>query len=312
MIDISKQTHLVQTPKWAKFKEKTGNKVVKIEGVYIMLKKIPLVNSFMGYAPKVNFEKQEIDFKKLRAYCKENNISFVRFDVPNLVENTKVGEKWVKKLQQICSKSPRNTFTKKNIYLDLSPSMEELLAKMHSKKRYNIRYAERSGVEVKIKSNEEGFENFYKLHKKTAERQGFLIHPKEYYKLVDTTFKGEVFYLEAYVDLHLTTSWMILIVEKTMYYIYGGSTGQFNNKYPNDLIGFKAIELGKQKEARLFDMWGAEEGKGFTEFKLRYGGELLEYVPSYDLVIKNTHHKFFNITYGAFWKLMSIKNKLRR
>ena len=311
MINIAKQIHLVQVPKWAKFKEKTGNKILKVGDVYIMLKKIPLARSYMGYAPKVNFNIQNIDFNELKKYCLEKNISFVRFDIPNLTLNTKSGEKWVKKLNKICKKAPRNTFTKKDIYLDLSPSIKVLLKKMHSKKRYNIRYAQRSGVEIKVGTKKESFENFYKLHKQTAERQGFLIHSKKYYKLVDEAFKGEVFYLEAYVNSHLTTSWMILIVDKTMYYIYGGSTGQFNNKYPNDLVGFKAIELGKEKGATLFDMWGAEEGKGFTQFKLRYGGEMLEYIPSYDFVVNKLHYNFFNLTYGIFWLLVGLKNKLK-
>ena len=56
MININKQIHLVQTEKWTKFKELTGNKVIKVGEVYIMLKKIPILNSYMGYAPKVNFE----------------------------------------------------------------------------------------------------------------------------------------------------------------------------------------------------------------------------------------------------------------
>lgn len=311
MINFSKQTHIVQTELWAKFKEQTGNKVIKVNDVYIMLKKIPFLNTKMGYAPKVNFEVQKLDFEELKKTCLEQNISFVRFDVPNLLLKSKSGEKWEAKLKEICLKAPRNTFTKQNIYMDLKPGLDSILSKMHSKKRYNIRYAQRSGVEISTGSEEKNFENFWKLHKETADRQGFLTHSKNYYKGVHDRFKNSVYYIEARVEKHLTTSWMILTSEKTMYYIYGGSSGEHNNKYPNDLVGYKAIELGISKGMELFDMWGAEDGKGFTEFKLRYGGELLEYIPSYDYVIRPLPYKLFNFIYKSFWTIVGITKKFR-
>ena len=58
-------------------------------------------------------------------------------------------------------------------------------------------------------------------------------------------------------------------------------------------------------------MWGAEDGKGFTEFKLRYGGELLEYVNSYDFVIEQFPYKFFNIVYETFWSVANLVKKLK-
>jgi len=311
MINIEKQIHLVQTEKWTQFKEQTGNKVIKIGEVYIMLKKIPLLKSYMGYAPKVNFESQKMEFTELKVACQKENISFVRFDVPNILLQSKIGKKWGPILSENCIKAPRDTFTKNNIYLDLKPGIDSILKNMHAKKRYNIRYAQRSGVEVKVGSTTENFENFWKLHKQTSDRQGFLTHPKSYYEKVHSKFKDSVYYIEARVESHLTTSWMILFSDKTMYYIYGGSSGEFNNKYPNDLVGFKAIELGISKNIELFDMWGAEDGKGFTEFKLRYGGELLEYVNSYDFVIEQFPYKFFNIVYETFWSVANLVKKLK-
>ena len=45
------------------------------------------------------------------------------------------------------------------------------------------------------------------------------------------------------------------------------------------------------------------EGKGYTKFKLGYGGELVGFMDSHDFVINRTIYKAFNVTYGLFWKL---------
>ena len=136
MLNIKKQIHLVQTQKWNEFKKEYGTRIDNFEDIFFLVKKIPLTNKYMGYCPKLNFEKQSINFKNFKKYCIQENISFVRFDVPNILSESKEGKKWKNKLKGICTKSPRNTFTKKNIYLNLEPEIEEILKNMHPKKRY--------------------------------------------------------------------------------------------------------------------------------------------------------------------------------
>ena len=74
------------------------------------------------------------------------------------------------------------------LILDISKSEEELLAEMHEKWRYNIRLAERKGVQIKfvtsdITNFERYFEEFYRLVSKgTAARHQIKHHPKKYYR----------------------------------------------------------------------------------------------------------------------------------
>lgn len=309
-IDITKQIHLVQTKDWNTFKQNYGTNVDKFEDIYFLVKKLPFSSKYMGYAPKVNFNVQNVDFIKLAEYCKQNNIAFIRFDVPNILQTTKNGEEWDKKLKKVCKKSSRNTFTKQNIYLDISKDIEELLKNMHQKRRYNIRYAQRNGVKVEISQSDDAFNTFYNLHSKTAKRQRFLTHSKKYFKQIQSTLKNHVYFVTAKVKNTPVTCWMIIIYDKTMYYVYGGSVEESRNLYPSDLVGFEAIKLGKNKGATMFDMWGAEKGKGFTDFKLKYGATLLTYLGSYDFVIDSFAHKQFNLMYQTFWKLQGIRKKL--
>jgi|GEM_PF-872978 len=309
-INIKNQIHLVQTKDWNTFKQNYGTKVDYVENIYFLVKKIPLSNKYVGYAPKVNFNVQKVSFENLQNYCKSKNIAFIRFDVPNILVSTKEGKNWDDKLSSICKKSPRNTFTKQNLYLDISKSEEELLKNMHHKRRYNIRYAIRNGVKVQVSQDKKAFDTFYNLHSKTAKRQGFLTHSKKYFQEIYTTLKDHVYFVSAVVEGTVVTSWLVIIYDKTMYYVYGGSIEDHKNLHPSDLVGFEAIKLGKTKGATLFDMWGAEHGKGFTDFKLKYGATLLTYLPSYDLVVDTITHKHFNLMYQTFWKLQGIRKKL--
>ena len=310
MTDIKNQIHLVQTPEWNEFKKKYGNTVFKFGDIFMLVKKIPFTTSYVGYAPKVNLNVQAVDFTKLNETCKKRNISFIRFDIPNILINTKEGKYWNEKLQKLAKKAPRNTFTQKNIYLDLTPDLETIVKNMHPKKRYNINYAQRRGVKVTILQNTEGFKNFWELHRQTADRQGFLTHDRKYYSTINDVLKGDLYYIQAEVNNTPTASWVIIHNDETIYYTYGGSDIRYNKFYPSDLVGFEAIKLGKRLNAKMFDMWGAEENKGFTDFKLRYGGNLVEYIPSYDYVVNKIPYQTFNLMYGTFWKLQEIKRKI--
>ncbi len=313
MIDIRNQKHLVQTKKWNSFKKEYGRaKVDKVGGVYMLIKKIPFTNFYLGFSPKVNFLEQSVDFIKIEKYCKKNNISFIRFDVPNILKNTAEGNLWEKKLKDKGKKSPRNTFTVENIYLDLTKDIDSILKEMHPKKRYNIRYAIRKGVEIKISQKDRDLEDFWKLHYKTSKRQMFLTYPKKYFEKMHQILGKDVYYIKAFVNKNLATVWMIITTKDTIYYTFGGSDSKWNKYYPNDLVGFEAIKLGKRLNKKYFDMWGAEKGKGFTEFKLKYGAEKLRFLDSYDIVYKKIPYYLFNTTYGLFWKAQYIKRKIKK
>ena len=60
----------------------------------------------------------------------------------------------------------------------------------------------------------------------------------------------------------------------------------------NNLTAWEAIKLGKKLDLKKFDMWGAlgpnanpkDPWFGFHKFKQGYGGKLVEYTGTYDLI----------------------------
>ena len=96
----------------------------------------------------------------------------------------------------------------------------------------------------------------------------------------------------AYYQNEPLTAWMLLNFKDTLYYPYGGSTKTHPEVMANNLVAWEAIKLGKKLDLKKFDMWGAlgpdanpkDPWYGFHKFKLGFGGRLVEYIGTYDLV----------------------------
>lgn len=312
MENFDNYLHLTQSELWGEFKTLMGTPAVKVGDIQFTKHKIPYSPYFVAYAPKVNFRLQNFDYKELKAVAKSEKCVAVRFDVPNIPRHSisKLDEKWQKNLTDNCMLSPRSTFSKWNIILDITFPEEKLLENLHQKTRYNSRYAAKKGVVVRIENNEKGVSILNKLMSDTAKRQKFLIHSSDYYKTVFETYNAQdkAYLLIAYLGDEPLAAWLLLIEKDILYYPYGASSDTHRNLMASSLLGWEAIKLGKKKDCRVFDMWGATNDRnhpwwGFTQFKIRYGGELIEYIDSYDFVISNVKYNLFNTGYNAFWKI---------
>lgn len=306
--------HITQSEQWGDFKSLMGTPPVKVGDIQFTKHRMPFTPFYVGYAPRVNFRLQKFNWNELKSIAKSEKCIAIRFDVPNIIKGSIYdSETWYQDLKKKCKKSPKETFARWNVLLDISPSEEKLIMGMHPKTRYNSRLASKKGVNVKVENNEKGVQTLINLMKITSKRQKFLIHSDNYYKKVFELFnsKNQADILIAYLENEPLAAWMLLNDEGILYYPYGGSTETHKNYMPSSLLGWEAIKLGKRKGCHLFDMWGATNDRndtwwGFTQFKIRYGGELIECMESYDLVINKPIYKTFNSAYGLFWKLRSL------
>jgi len=307
-------THITQSPGWGEFKTKMGTPAVRCDGVQLTLHKIPLIPYHIGYCPKVDPEK--INWEGIKTAGKENRCVAIRFDCPNVIKRV-VSEEMEKAFQKHCVKSPRNTFAKHTIFLDLTPDEETLLAQMKPKTRYNIRYAMRNKITVEEQTNKEGLKIFLALQRETAKRQKFLIHPDNYFRTLFETLKTRkmVHILVAKHNAQNLAAYVLLNYQGVLYYPYGGSSIEKRNLFPSNLLMWEALRLGKELGCTLMDMWGATDDKndpwwGFTRFKLGYGGKLVEFIGSYDLVTNRPIYITFNLAYGGFWKIVNLLRNL--
>ena len=304
--------HIVQSPQWGEFKTKYGTKSFRAGQIQYTRHKIPFLNAHYAYSPKV--DPFEIEWAVLNKSLQENRCFAVNFDVPNVTKNSEKALEAVSILEKQCVRSPRDTFAKCNVLLDISKSEEELLQGMHAKHRYNLGLASRKGVTVKKAATLEDFEVFAKLQEETAHRQKFYIHPRNYYKKIWESLSSQnmCHILTAYYKNEPLASWMLFIYDDVLYYPYGGSSEKFKNVFASTLVAWEAIKLGKQLGCNTFDMWGAAEDPsnekdswhGFTNFKLKFGGQFVEYIDSYDYVINKPLYVLFNLAQKIRWKIL--------
>jgi len=323
-------THPLQSYEWGEFRKKTGVKVIRrglvlnnkiVDGFTLTLHKIPRTKLYIGYLPKGNLPTDEL-LEELGRIGREENCIFIQLE-PNVRTNTGYS---ILNTGYSLRPAAHPLFTEYTFVLDLTKTEQELLAAMHSKTRYNIKVAEKHKVKVIEDNSKESFEQYLKLMVETTNRQGFYAHTPSYHRnlfetLPKKTNSNSLSYhlLNATYESKILTSWVLFVFKDTVYYPYGASSRLYRETMASNLIMWEAIKFGKKLGLKYFDMWGAlgpEPGKndpwyGFHRFKEGYGGELVEFVGSYDLVIKPALYEIYKIADKLRWGLLRLKSVIR-
>ncbi|MBI2019792.1 peptidoglycan bridge formation glycyltransferase FemA/FemB family protein [Candidatus Daviesbacteria bacterium] len=306
-------THVIQSWEWGEFRKSLETPILrygifkngKLSKVFqLTFHKIPLTNKYAGYLPKGPLPDKELA-EALTRIGKENNCAFIKLEPDIEILNTEYS------IPNTFMPSPKPLFTKYNFILDLTKSEEELLKNMHPKTRYNIKIAQKHGVKVEEKVDDQAFEIYLKLYFITTKRQGYHGHNEQYHRNVWKTLcqANMARLLIAFYNEHTThnpsplSAWMLLNFKDTLYYPYGGSSTKYKEVMANNLVCWEAIKLGKKMGLKKFDMWGAlgpdakssDPWFGFHKFKQGYGGELVEYMGTYDLIFDWPLYIFFTI-----------------
>lgn len=207
----------------------------------------------------------------------------------------------------------------KTLLIDLSKSEEQLLLEMHHKTRYNIKLAQKHGVEVKTEfelnvGHGLFFEEALRLIQETSQRQKFATFPQSYYKrLADFFALGEQgvvslrIYKAVFQNQLLAVAFM-LDFGATRTFLFGGSSEFHKNVMAPYLLHWQAMLDAQSLGFKFYDFWGIETAlgatPGFVRFKLGFGGEQEGYAGAYDIV----GNKFLY----QFYKLARAANKITR
>lgn len=272
--------HPMQSWEWGEFREKMGNKVSRIGHFQIIWTRIKPTNLWFGYCPMSEIPTNN----DLRIMNQEVGIRFE----PNVMKGEKIPEGLV---------PGRHLFKPKTYWIDLTLSEEDLLKRMHPKCRYNIRLAEKHGVVV----SEGNIDEYLTLMKKTLKRQKIYAHSEKYHrelakldfvKLFKAEYKGVV-----------VASWMIFTWKDFVYYAYGAFDEEYKNLMAPVLGLWEIIKWAKGAGFKKLDLWGAEEGRGFSRFKEQFGPELVEMVGTYDLP-NSWIYPLFRVAEEVRWKIL--------
>ena len=297
--------HPLQTTEWGEFRKEWGNEILTTEFGIITLHKIPFTKFKIGIFEKGPKPTKEM-LDQLKKLGKEKNIIFIKLE-----SNVEKDDSTIELLSKSGLVRGKTLFTPTTFWIDLTMSEEELLASFSSKTRYNIRLAQKHGVSVRIDNSDKAFEKYLELTEETNKRQGFYSHTPRYHRLMWKHLRGNIAnLLTASYKGEIITTWILFSHDGFLYYPYGASTDKYKEVMANNLMMWEAIKFGKKQGLTTFDLWGREEGKGFTKFKEGYNPRVVEFLGSWDLVINRPIYIVYRIVEKIRWILLRLKAKL--
>ncbi len=185
------------------------------------------------------------------------------------------------------------------VVLDLGPDKIQLLEGMKPKWRYNIRLAEKRGVQVE-RMGAQGLPDFYRLYRETASRDRIAIHPLSYYEKLFSTAAGEESLpggdakpeIALWVASHESrplAAIITLFLDKGATYLYGASSDEKRNLMPSYALQWAAIQAAKDAGCESYDFFGipptGEPGHpmaGLYLFKTGFGGRVVHRIGAVD------------------------------
>ena len=191
---------------------------------------------------------------------------------------------------------------KNTVLVDLSPTEDELLARMKQKTRYNIRLAEKKGVSVRV-GKPDDLPILYRMYAETSVRDGFVIRDEAYYKTVWGTFMANkqspvstqsvqsplAEPLIAEVNNQPVAAIFVFYFASRAYYVYGMSRDIHREKMPAYILQWEAMKRAKAKGCETHDLWGApdvfnesDSMWGVYRFKEGLGGKVVRTLGAWD------------------------------
>lgn len=324
--------HPLQTYEWGEFRRKTGVQIERLgffegekltKGLQVTFHKLPIptVDKTIGYLPK-GFTPDKDQLSALRQLAEKHNTLFIKLE-PNVAQPAK-NEKAHRQLRQFLTEQGaqpgRPLFTKHTFFIDLTKPEDELFDNLKRKTRYNVNLAHKKGVKIFENSTLEGMEQYLEILEETIARQGFYAHEPKYFRQMWESIgqTGMIRIFNAVYEEKILASWVMFLFNDVLYYPYGASRDLHREVMPSNLLLWEMIRFGKEQGCHTFDLWGSlglnpdKENPyyGFHRFKKGYGGEIMEFVGSYDLVMNQPLYKFFRFAEEARWKWLRLKAKL--
>jgi len=208
------------------------------------------------------------------------------------------------------------------VWIDLTPSEAELLARLKQKTRYNLRLAEKRGVAVHTGTKND-LPLLFKMYLQTSLRDGFAIRPEAYYRFVWETFLQEAYAgaprcepLIAEVDGQPVAALVLFYYAQRAYYVYGMSTEVHRDRMPNYLLQWEAMKRSRNRGCTIYDLWGApDEFKeadpmwGVYRFKEGLGGVVVRTLGAWDFTPHQLLYRLYSEAVPAALGLMRWRGR---
>lgn len=288
--------HFLQSPEWAGVKTNWKNEILltqdargRVRGAMsFLIRPVPLFGNLI-YCPRgpVCDPWDRETLSELTVGCWELMDKYNAFGVrlePDVSENdgafranmTALGWKFRPAGDALDTVQPRSLFR-----LDLrGKTEEEIFSGFHKKLRYNIRLAQRHGVEV-TEGTREDLKEFAALSDVTARRDGFLGRSIQYYRRMwDSLGPDKISLLMARAGGETLAAGLFIHYSHKTWYAYGASSDEKRNMMACHLLQWEAIRRALSRGDRLYDLRGYLENEetGLYRFKSQFGADVARLV----------------------------------
>ncbi len=319
--------HVLQTWEWGAFKERHGwqarHLIWEEDGVpraaALLLSRragpLPVQVMYVPRGPLLPWEDAEragAVLADLEAIARREGALFVKID-PEVEDRHPEGARltallvrrgWLPSGEQVQFRG--------SLLLDLTPTPEELLARMKPKWRYNIRLAQRRGVRVRP-GTENDLPLLYAMYRETSIRDRFVIRPEAYYRDAWGSFiaAGLAQPLIAEVEGEPVAMVILFRFGERAWYMYGASRSVHRDRMPNHLLQWEAICWAREQGCRVYDFWGAPETPdeldpmwGVYRFKAGFGARHARYIGAWDFPSRRSLYRFYTTVMPKLLALM--------
>lgn len=328
MFNVKCLMSFLQSPEWEEFQKSVGRKTWRIYNILVIRHDLPA-----GFAPLENLRKFYIFFSRTKPFLwflpeignSQNSLTGFNYlycphptnyelgGLTNAIADIarKEGSIFLKidflyeaqisiDYEYVNSESVQ---PRKTVIIDLHQPEDKILARMHDKTRYNIRLAERRGVEVtNFQFSTQNFQKFWDLLQETSRRDKFHTHPRIYFEKLlaarSNNFSNELFFAK-YQGTILAAAIVNFYRGRTsiVTYLHGASSGAYREVMAPHLLHWRIIQEARKRGCQYYDLWGIDERRwpGLTRFKLGFGGETIEHPPSVDIVYRRMWYLLYKL-----------------
>jgi lipid II:glycine glycyltransferase (peptidoglycan interpeptide bridge formation enzyme) len=305
--------HLLQSPAWGTLKSQFGWRadfvplVGRPEPALMLFRRLPLGQT-LAYVPKgpainwLDAASVGAALLQLRHHAQKQGAIFLRVE-PDTPDRDLVRAEFLHRgFRPAKAIQPRHS-----LVIDLQANEDDILGRMKSKTRYNIRLAGRKGVTVRTGSAKD-VAVFHQLSQVTSDRNAFGVHSLAYYQAAFEAFSPpERSLLLAEYENQPLAGVMVFGQDERAYYLYGASNNQHRNLMPTYAVQWAAMQWAKAQGYLAYDLWGIPDAPeaeleahfkarsdglwGVYRFKRGFGGRFERSVGAFDFVFKPLRYR---------------------
>ncbi len=166
--------------------------------------------------------------------------------------------------------STRTIQPRSTIRVDLQGSEQDLLSRMKSKWRYNIRKSMRSSTCIRPGTVDD-LNTFLALLDETSARHNFPHHSLSYYRQALEALPDTLCLLLAEVQGEAVAAVVVAAVGSGAWYPWGASSARQRQAMPNYGLHYAAMQWARERQATYYDLWGIPSVLGELARSIRLG-----------------------------------------